>query len=97
MVKNRSLRGECAAWGFESRGLVEFKGAFNSSQILFFKHPSEPGLKQAWCACIKREPEKELMVYTVKIILKSRSTPAYVKNILTQLIFRDQLVELENA
>ena len=49
-----SLGKQCAAWGCDGRGLVEFEGQRISSAISFFTFPKDPGMRKVWCNRIKR-------------------------------------------
>ncbi|XP_057294701.1 uncharacterized protein LOC130623245 [Hydractinia symbiolongicarpus] len=57
--KKPSLGKQCAAWGCDSRGLVEFEGERITSALSFFQFPKDPSLRKVWCNRIKRVDGKD--------------------------------------
>ena len=65
----QSLGKQCAAWGCDSRGLVEFEGQRISTAISFFMFPKDPGMRKVWCNRIKRVDGKDNFRVTNHIVL----------------------------
>lgn len=57
--RTKSLGKQCAAWGCDNTGLVEFEGERISTATSFFTFPKDVGERKVWCSRIKRVDGKD--------------------------------------